>query len=168
MSHRRIALILAVVASVLVGCASPQSQAAQTTDSATLIVEAGTAVLTEGEQTQELSAGSEATAAPGATVATASDGEATLYFLNGAIVEMEPDTTLTITQFSESTDPFVVSLDLHNGSIINRVIRILGLEDSYDIITPTGSASVRGTGFRVEVLDETRSFFSVEEGVVAG
>jgi hypothetical protein len=52
------------------------------------------------------------------------------------------------------------------GRSLNRVVHLLGIEDHYEVRSPSSTASVRGTVFTVDLLSQTSTYVVVDEGVV--
>jgi hypothetical protein len=99
----------------------------------------------------------------GFTIKTAAGSTVTLLMDNGAVVVIQPETEFSIDQFI--TRPFdyegvnyktmtnepsrsVTKLNVRSGDIFLNVVR-LDKESKFDIVTPLGSAGIRGTSLSV-------------------
>ncbi len=91
---------------------------------------------------------------------------AELRLQDGSTVELLANSTLELSELIIDGNSYQVRLSLLAGRTINRVVRLLGLNDRFDVRTPSSTATVRGTVFVVEVLSPTASYYAVEEGTV--
>ena len=109
----------------------------------------------------------------GYTVKTASDGNAALYFTDGSLSYMEPDTELTMLASSEVTKnnkdstATKVHLGLSAGSVWSKVVR-LSEGSEFHIESSTAIAGVKGTefGFTVAGTSETLLLYEGQVAVV--
>jgi hypothetical protein len=88
------------------------------------------------------------------------------WFEDGASMEVGPNTELVIDEFSGDEDRFVIEASLLQGSLFNSVRGLLDPESRYQVLTPSVSATVRGTIFSVSVDDDLNSVVAVTEGTV--
>lgn len=116
----------------------------------TVIVSAGESLAVSGSDTIEVSA----------------NAAAELYLFEGSVVELAENTMLELTELAENSSEHQIYLTLFNGRILNRVTKLLGINDAYEVRTPSSTASVRGTIFSVEVFDENTTQVIVSEGIV--
>ena len=138
---------------------------------ATLNVTAGQANITQtgnwgNKSTTTVSAGNSITLASGDVIQMATNSNAELFLFEGSQVTLEENAVLELTELLNDNNSQQIYLTLFTGRIINRVTKILGIEDAYEIRTPSSTASVRGTIFSVAVLDDTTTEVKVLEGVV--
>lgn len=140
---------------------------------ATLVVSSGEVVVNQvGEA---LFAGSSDTSVPSGEIVTVTEGDtirlgdtasAQLRLKDGSTVDLFGGTTLTIAELVTNGDSYRVQLTVFSGKILNRVVRLLKPDDTFEIRTPSSTASVRGTVFTVEALSTNVSTIVVTEGVV--
>ncbi|HDL89738.1 MAG TPA: hypothetical protein ENG14_02410 [Thermodesulforhabdus norvegica] len=96
----------------------------------------------------------ERTAKPGATINTAPASSATLYFSDGSITYLDPNTTLHIsprTEVEQNDEDGIITkirLKLTSGKIWNKVAR-LASESEFNVETTAAIAGVRGTEFGI-------------------
>ncbi|MBU0705987.1 FecR domain-containing protein [Patescibacteria group bacterium] len=94
------------------------------------------------------------TISPGSVITTAPASTAVLYFSDGSITYLDPDTTLRLLPNSEveknDGDGIItkIRLKLTSGKIWNKVIR-LASESEFNIETTSAIAGVRGTEFGI-------------------
>lgn len=141
-------------------------------ETATLVVSAGEVVVSQADGA--LFAGATDTAVPAGEIITVSAGDtirladsatAQLRLNDGSTVDLYGGTTLTVAELVTDGD-YHVQLSLLSGKILNRVVRLLKPGDTFEIKTPSSTASVRGTIFTVETQSEESSQIVVTEGVV--
>ena len=141
-------------------------------ETATLVVSAGEAVVSQANGA--LLAGTTDTAVPAGEIITVSAGDtirladtaaAQLRLNDGSTVDLFSGTTLNVAELVTDGD-YRVQLSLLSGKILNRVVRLLKPGDSFEVKTPSSTASVRGTVFTVETQSETSAQIVVTEGVV--
>lgn len=107
----------------------------------------------------------------GASVKTGSGSSVSLLFDNGALIVVEPNSELSVDQFT--TDPFnyevidyktlskepsksVTKLMVKDGLVAVDVVPLNG-KSKFDVATPVGSAGIRGTRFAVQFSKATNS-----------
>ncbi len=93
---------------------------------------------------------------PGDIIKTDDDSGAEITFFDGTIVELEAGTEieLVLLSYNAQADSTTIRLGQTIGSIIFRVTKIIDPGSSYDVETPTGEASVRGSVMKVEVAED--------------
>lgn len=140
---------------------------------ATLVVSAGEVVVNQaggaifaGRAETAVSAGNVVSVAEGDTIRLGSNAAAQLRLQDGSTVDLFGDTTLAVTELLTNEESYRVRLSLVAGKTLNRVVRLLKPGDTFEIKTPSSTASVRGTVFTVEVQSAEASYVMVEEGVV--
>ncbi|MEM7250134.1 MAG: FecR domain-containing protein [Pseudomonadota bacterium] len=101
-------------------------------------------------------------------VSTGQDGSAIVELANGSRVRIGPNAELELNQLSAFGKSGMVdtSLRLHRGRIESDVAPALGPKSRFEIHTPSATAAVRGTIFRVGASD-TSTLTEVNEGGVA-
>lgn len=143
-------------------------------EAATLVVSAGEVVV--NQTGAALFAGAADTAVPAGEIIIVSAGDtirlgetaaAQLRLNDGSTVDLYGGTTLTLSELVTSEeDNYHVQLSLLSGKVLSRVVRLLKPGDSFEIRTPSSTASVRGTVFTVETQGADASHITVTEGVV--
>lgn len=113
-----------------------------------------------------VSAGESLTVSGSDAIEVPANAAAELYLFEGSVVELAENTMLELTELAENSSEHQIYLTLFNGRILNRVTKLLGVNDAYEVRTPSSTASVRGTIFSVEVLDENTTQVIVSEGTV--
>jgi VCBS repeat-containing protein len=167
-------LVLTIIAtSTLVGCGGGGgvgSPCASTltilsvTDGEVSVMKAGTDSWTEAQVEMELEVGD--------TVKTGDDSGAEITFFDGSTMELEAGTEIEITSLDVACDTGVTTITLLQtlGTTISRVTKLLNPASSYDVETPTGVASVRGSILRVQIVfgnpnyEDGTTLFINEEG----
>jgi hypothetical protein len=91
---------------------------------------------------------------------------AELRLADGGVVELAENTTVEITHLVTTEETYQVTLTMMAGRTLNRVVRLLGVDDYYQVRTPSSTASVRGTVFAVDILSANSTYVAVDEGVV--
>ncbi|HRQ41202.1 MAG TPA: FecR family protein [Chloroflexota bacterium] len=142
---------------------------------ATLVVSAGQATVIQGEtmflivprQTQTtVAAGSILTVNQGDRITIPDGSAAQLSLYDGSIVEIAGGSTLELSELVTNDKTYRVQLSLAAGRTLNRVVKLLGTDDKFEVRTPSSTASVRGTVFTVAVISNTESYIAVDEGIV--
>ena len=114
-----------------------------------------------------LAAGEAATVRAGDSITLDEGSSAELRLLDGSTVTLYENTTLKVSRLQIGRRAYHVRLDVLAGNIYNRVLRLLGTDDAYEVITPSSTAAVRGTAFAVQVLSPTSTYFACDEGQIA-
>lgn len=103
----------------------------------------------------------------GQRLRTGLDSQVTLTFFEGTTTTLAPNTDLLLNEIGgDWGDVLHVSLIQNEGQTDHQVVPFENVEAAYDVFTPTGSASVRGTEFSVIVGETGRSLFAVDTGQV--
>jgi hypothetical protein len=118
------------------------------------------------QKEKQVTAGGLVAVGEGDAIQVSQDGQAQLQLLDGSTVDLGPGTELQIATLSISEQSYQVRLQMLAGSTLNRVRRLLNVDDAYEIITPSSTISVRGTVFTVQVLSPELTYVSCDEGVV--
>lgn len=141
-------------------------------ETATLVVSAGEAVVSQangallaGTTDTAVPAGEIITVGAGDTIRLADTATAQLRLNDGSTVDLFSGTTLNVAELVTDGD-YRVQLSLLSGKILNRVVRLLKPGNTFEVKTPSSTASVRGTVFTVETQSETSAQIVVTEGVV--
>jgi len=118
------------------------------TEGAVYVMKAGTDTWVEAQVGMVLG--------PGDMIKTGDDSGAVITFFDGTTVELEAGTEieLILLGYSADTDSTTIRIGQTIGSIIFRVTKLIDPASSYDVETPTGEASVRGSAMRVEVAED--------------
>ena len=102
----------------------------------------------------------------GATLRTGQQSAASLLFFDGSTVDVAETTEVSVDELRpRSSGGLTISLSQSFGRTLHRVVSLTGPEDTYEVKTPSGVASVRGTVFSVVVSDVSTTV-SVSEGLV--
>ena len=103
----------------------------------------------------------------GDTVKTDGQGEAEISFADGSVLRLSPKTEIQINQASlKSLWEQNVNVSVNYGKIWFRIIKIFDDGSSWEVETPTVVATVRGTAFGLELLDEGKVSVLVAESEV--
>lgn len=129
------------------------------------IDQAGGVVLSGGRETA-VSPGEIITVEAGDTIRLGENSTAQLRLLDGSTVDIYSGTTFTVSELIIEDDNYQVKLSLLSGKLLSRVTRLLLPNNAFEIRTPSSTASVRGTLFLVELINEETSHVAVEEGIV--
>ena len=139
-------------------------------DTATLHVSSGEAIVTQagilGSSTTTVTAGTSIILSTADMIAMTDNSTAELFLFEGSQVDLAANTRLELTELANNESDHQIYMTLFNGRIINRVTKLLGIDDAYEVRTPSSTASVRGTIFSVTVLDQQTTEVAVTEGVV--
>lgn len=140
---------------------------------ATLVVSTGQAVVDQGQGTffatsadTAVSAGEALSVHEGDTIQLAETAAAQLRLKDGSTIDLAGGTTLSISELVSNELNYRARFNLLTGRALSQVVRLLRPNDSFEIKTPSSTASVRGTRFTVEVISSEETYFAVEEGVV--
>jgi hypothetical protein len=93
-------------------------------------------------------------------------GSARLRFSDGSTVDLFEYTSLEINELLTTEKSYRVRLTLLTGRTLSSVSRALGIGDAFEIRTPSSTASVRGTVFRVDVITPEWTYVSCDRGAV--
>jgi ferric-dicitrate binding protein FerR (iron transport regulator) len=142
---------------------------------ATLVVNEGETTLisqsrslllfTHQNETQIVSGGTVAVST-GDAIGVPLDGSATLRLNDGSTVDLDGGTIVEVSELVTTDEDYRVRLNMMAGRTVSRVRRVLGAGDAFEIGTPSSTASVRGTVFTVEVIDDETTYVAVSEGTV--
>jgi len=92
---------------------------------------------------------------------------ATLLFFDGTRTTVGSDADVTLTKLGGGWGNVLKVTLTQNGGITNHsVVPLRGKNSSFLVLTPSGSASVHGTTFNVDVASNGRSRFAVDTGTV--
>jgi len=103
----------------------------------------------------------------GDRVRTLTGGHAVVTFFDGSTIELEPTTTIEIEAASARPDGSVtIQVFQSIGRTWASVQELTHAASRFELRTPTTSATVRGTGFIVEVLSDGTTTVQTIDGVV--
>jgi hypothetical protein len=103
----------------------------------------------------------------GQRLRTGEDSWVTLEFFEGTRTTLSPNTDLMVNRIDGNWgDVLQVELIQNSGETNHDVVPLQGERATYQVLTPSGEASVRGTTFSVLVEDTGLSLFTVETGEV--
>jgi VCBS repeat-containing protein len=147
MMHKKLLSILALtilVTSTSVGCGQASSTPStltilSITEGDVFVIKAGTDSWTEAEVGMSLEAGD--------SIKTGDSSGAEITFFDGSTIELEAGTEIEVVSLDISADTgsTTITLEQTMGTTISRVTKLLDPASSYEIETPTGVASVRGS-----------------------
>jgi len=160
---------LAIVCLLLVGVVLPGCSSSPPTTTLTVfsitegevhVMKAGTDTWVEAQVGMVLG--------PGDMIKTGDDSGAVITFFDGTTVELEAGTEIELVILAGSADTGSTTIRLGQtiGSIIFRVNKIIDPGSSYDVETPTGEASVRGSVMRVDVAEDGTTLITNLQGNV--
>ncbi len=156
-------IALLIVVFLVVSCGQRQVQPAPTipSSSAPGQLEAQIATLQDVTGEVVLNGQSVSSGSPvrGQDTVSTKDGEATIAFEDGSELRLDQQTTIMITK--ESNEMTIMQ---SAGQTWTRLMAIAGIE-TYKVQTPTSVATVRGTGFAVNVSDDGAEII-VDDGEV--
>lgn len=102
-----------------------------------------------------------------ARIRTGGFSSATLLFYEGSRATLAANTDLSITRLGGSWNKVLkVGLNQYTGQTSHSVVPLHSPDGRYQVLTPSGLASVRGTVFKVDVSPDGQSWFAVERGKV--
>jgi hypothetical protein len=103
----------------------------------------------------------------GTRIRTGNASSATLLFYEGSRATLSADTDLSLSQLGGSwTKVLKVGINQYAGQTSHSVVPLHSPDGRYQVQTPSGLASVRGTIFKVAVNPGGLSHFAVERGRV--
>jgi hypothetical protein len=127
---------------------------------ATLVVQQGQAILTKSSNFLAARISPAESVVPAGQVQTVKSGDeislpagaaAELHFFDGSSVSLGENTRLVVQELATSQSRYRVRLQQMSGATLSRVMRLLGVDDIFEITTPSSTVSVRGTEFIVAV-----------------
>ncbi|KAB2858165.1 MAG: FecR domain-containing protein, partial [Anaerolineae bacterium] len=150
-------ILIAAVAPSLV-MAAPRHQS--TEFAATLEVYAEGVEVKRAETEQWLAVTGRAVVAAGDSIRTDATGEAMIiWFDDGTLVELRPNTEIVINAFNGDPDgdQFIIETQVLLGQVFNNVAHLINQDSRYTVVTPTMQAAVRGTTFGIDVQADAQS-----------
>lgn len=103
----------------------------------------------------------------GGRIRTGSESGVILTFFDGSQVSLDPNTDLMLSDLAgDWGGKLQVAMIQNEGETSHQVVPLKGANSSYNVLTPSGEASVRGTSFNVLVGDTGDSVFTVDTGAV--
>jgi hypothetical protein len=103
----------------------------------------------------------------GQRVRTAADSWVTLEFFEGTQTTLAPNTDLMLENIDgQWGNVLQVKLIQNTGQTEHDVVPLRGENAGFNVYTPSGTASVKGTNFKVLVDESGKSTFKVEHGKV--
>jgi len=133
-------------------------------DSALLIVENGTVVVTHIGQKKTID--SESVVEVGDTVNTSTNAHAMVIFPDNNVLRLDSNTEIVLAVLNASTTESTVSIQQNSGNSWSHVARLVDRKQKYTIETPTLVATVRGTVFNVNIDDPHTEWIGVTESLV--
>lgn len=145
------------------GLAMVQSHKVQ----ATLVVSAGEAVVipvttNAFASTMETAVSTgEVTPIQEGDIITLSDTAAAQLRLNdGSTIDLDQGTVVVVSELVYNNDSFRMRFNLLAGKTFSKVVRLLKLDDAFEIRTPSSTASIRGKQFLVEFQRATTTNYN--------
>jgi hypothetical protein len=132
----------------------------------TLISQSRALLLFTHQSEMQIVSGGTVAVSIGDAIGVPLDGSATLRLNDGSTVDLDGGTVVEVSELVTTDDSYRVRLDMLAGRTVSRVRRVLGAGDAFEIGTPSSTASVRGTVFTVEVIDDETTYVAVSEGTV--
>lgn len=100
----------------------------------------------------------------GTVVKTNNTGRAQVIYPNNSVTRIDHNSLMTLENFQDSPSQTKVQID--EGRIWNRVIKLLGKDDSFESETETLVASVRGTSYGHGIQADGSNKVSVSRSIV--
>ncbi len=160
-------ILIAALAPSLV-MAAPRHQS--TEFAATLEVYTEGVEVKRAETEQWIAVTGRAVVAAGDSIRTDATGQAMIiWFDDGTLVELRPNTEIVINAFNGDPDgdQFVIETQVILGQVFNNVAHLVNQDSRYTVVTPTMQAAVRGTTFGIDVQADSQSTIAVGAGIVA-
>jgi len=160
--RKRLLLIVAasiLVASTLVGCPSSSALTIlSVTEGEVSVMKAGTDNWVEAQVGMSLE--------PGDMIKTGDDSNAEITFFDGSTIELQAGTEIEVValDFAADTGSTDIRLKQSIGNTIFRVTKIVDPASRYEVETPTGVASVRGSAMEVYVTEDGTTLVTNLEG----
>ncbi|NOG66297.1 MAG: FecR domain-containing protein [Chloroflexi bacterium] len=166
--HSTLLVILIVAVAPSLVMAAPHYQS--TEFAATLEVYTEGVQVKRAETEQWIAVTGRAVVAAGDSIRTDATGEAIIiWFDDGTLVELRPNTEIVINAFNGDPDgdQFVIETQVILGQVFNNVAHLINQDSRYTVVTPTMQAAVRGTTFGIDVQADAQSTIAVGSGIVA-
>ena len=166
--HSTLLVILIVTLAPSLAMAAPRHQS--TEFAATLEVYTEGVEVKRAETEQWIAVTGRAVVATGDSIRTDATGQAMIiWFDDGTLVELRPDTEIVINAFNGDPDgdQFVIETQIILGQVFNNVTHLVNQDSRYTVVTPTMQAAVRGTTFGIDVQADSQSTIAVGAGIVA-
>jgi hypothetical protein len=132
----------------------------------TLISQSRALLLFTHQNETQIASGGTVAVSTGDAIGVPLDGSATLRLNDGSTVDLDGGTVVEVSELVTTDEDYRVRLNMMAGRTVSRVRRVLGAGDAFEIGTPSSTASVRGTVFTVEVIDDETTYVAVSEGTV--
>lgn len=122
----------------------------------------GSLTVKSGSKTITLTAPETSPLVEGDLITTKSDSLAVVYYHEDSYIRLAPDTVLTYSDTEDTTTKAKQS----QGTIYVRFKKVLGVQENFELETPTAVATVRGTGFINRILPSNKGRLIVTESQV--
>lgn len=153
-------IVILILANILVGTVRAQIVVLEHISGEVLVTPAGTTTGWYGVHRKTL-------VREGQHIRLGQDSSARLYFNDGSRVTLEAGSMVTLDKIRGNWLRSInVILIQEGGSTRHRVQTMRGIGSGYQVVTPAGIASVRGTNFSVAVEESGYARFSVDSGAV--
>lgn len=161
--HRILLPILVLpllVAIASVGCSdAPGVTVLRVAEGSVCVIRGGTGDCTEVQPNTKLR--------PGDIIKTDDASSAQITFFDGTTVDLEAGTEIEVESLEVTgTGSTIIVLKQTIGSITFRVTKIIDPGSTYDVETPTGVASVRGSAVDVDVSEDGTTWITNLEGEI--
>lgn len=97
------------------------------------------------------------------SIRTGNNSQATVILFESSIIQLDNNTEIMLKKIIRLAEETSMNIRQKSGRTWNTILKISGI-DSYEVQTPTTIASVRGTSFYVQILENG----TTEVGVVYG
>ncbi|MGB6872898.1 MAG: FecR domain-containing protein [Dehalococcoidia bacterium] len=103
---------------------------------------------------------------PGDIVKSGDGSSAEITFFDGSTIELQAGTEIEVASLDISTDTGSTTISLKQaiGTTISRVTKLVDPASSYEIETPAGVAVVRGSVMLVDVIEDSTTWITNQEG----
>ncbi len=99
-------------------------------------------------------------------IKTSVNSKASVIFFNNNIIRLDENTEISVNEMISKSTSDKISIYQNSGQTWTKIIKLSGVETDYEIQTPTTIASVRGTAFTTQTLQDGSSKLLVSKGNV--
>jgi len=162
-----IATFVVIVSILQIGVFGIKTQQSTVAYSCTITSVTGNVEIFNAESNTREEANDGAKLVDGTKVKTSPDSQALLTFFDGSTLELGADTEIEIESVQYRNEgPNAIVIKQWVGKTWSRVVELVNPNSSYEIITPSASAVVRGTSFLTAVDNDGGTIFQVVDGTV--
>jgi len=150
-----------LIALTLAGCGQPPRSTLTTLSAASgnvTLMKAGTNDWIAAEVGMALEVGD--------TIKSSNNSTAEITFFDGSTIDLEAGTEITIISLdiSTTTGSTTITLEQIIGTTVSRVVKLLDPASRYEVETPSGVATVRGSIMQVHVTEDGTTWITNLEG----